>query len=196
MYSRDKPLRRSLECYFGICFPRCFATQEINTQITLWWVLKWFVTWVHTLFSICQWQVVLQWDITLSVYFICIIFIVCQFHKGEKYICLQIKNFLYKILCMIHITAFKQGKEVSIHRFLWYWLIVFSQEWCLQCDIWCQHGKWPWWPSLDCYHGSLSVSEITATVWILAPTDLIYLYTGVQSSNELRRPVAPFTNMD
>ena len=52
MYSRDEPFLHSLECYFGIYFPRCFATREINTKITLWWALKRFVTRVHTLFSI------------------------------------------------------------------------------------------------------------------------------------------------
>ena len=31
--------------------PRCFATREINTKITLSWVLKQFVTRVHTLFN-------------------------------------------------------------------------------------------------------------------------------------------------
>ena len=50
--SRDEPFLRSLECYFGIFFPRCFATREINTKITLSWALKQFVTRVHTLFSI------------------------------------------------------------------------------------------------------------------------------------------------
>ena len=39
------------QCYFGIYFPRCFATREINTNITLSWALKQFVTRVHTLFS-------------------------------------------------------------------------------------------------------------------------------------------------
>ena len=34
------------------CFPRCFATREINIKITLSWALKQFVTQVHTLFSI------------------------------------------------------------------------------------------------------------------------------------------------
>ena len=42
----------SLECYFGVYFPRCFATREMNTKITLSSALKQFVTWVHTLFSI------------------------------------------------------------------------------------------------------------------------------------------------
>ena len=54
MYSRDEPFLRSLECYFDIYFPRCFATREINTKITLSWVLKRFVTRVHTLFSIIR----------------------------------------------------------------------------------------------------------------------------------------------
>ena len=52
MNSRDEPFLCSLECYLGIYLPRCFATREINTKITLSWALKWFVTRVHTLFSI------------------------------------------------------------------------------------------------------------------------------------------------
>ena len=35
MYSRDELFLHSLECYFGVYFPRCFATREINTKITL-----------------------------------------------------------------------------------------------------------------------------------------------------------------
>ena len=41
---------RSRECYFGVYFPRCCATREINTKITLEWAHKQFVTRVHTLF--------------------------------------------------------------------------------------------------------------------------------------------------
>ena len=43
MYSRDELFRRPFECYFGVYFPRCFATRGINTKITLscaWWALK------------------------------------------------------------------------------------------------------------------------------------------------------------
>ena len=43
---------RSLECYFGVYFPRCCATREINTKITRSWAHKQFATRVHTLFSI------------------------------------------------------------------------------------------------------------------------------------------------
>ena len=49
---RDKPFLRSLECQFGIYFPRCFATRKLITKIILSWALKQFVTRVHTLFSI------------------------------------------------------------------------------------------------------------------------------------------------
>ena len=52
MYSRDELFLHSLECYFGVYFPRCFTTWEINTKITLSWALKQFITRVHTLFSI------------------------------------------------------------------------------------------------------------------------------------------------
>ena len=43
---------RSLECYFGVYFPCCCATREINTKITLSWAPKQFSTRVHTLFYI------------------------------------------------------------------------------------------------------------------------------------------------
>ena len=52
MHSRVKLFLRSLQCYFGIYFPRCFATREINTKITLSRALKLFATRVHTLISI------------------------------------------------------------------------------------------------------------------------------------------------
>ena len=42
----------SLEWYFGVYFPRCCATWEINTKITLSWVHKQFAMLVHTLFYI------------------------------------------------------------------------------------------------------------------------------------------------
>ena len=53
---------RSLECYFGIYFPRCFATREINTKTTLSWALKQFGTRVHTLFSVCRYQHTILFD--------------------------------------------------------------------------------------------------------------------------------------
>ena len=53
MYSRDKLFMYSLECYFGVYFSHCFATQEIYTKITLSWVHKLFATRVHsTSFSV------------------------------------------------------------------------------------------------------------------------------------------------
>ena len=52
MYSCDELFLHSLECYFCVYFPRCLATQEINTKITLSWVVKQFITQVHTLSSI------------------------------------------------------------------------------------------------------------------------------------------------
>ena len=55
MYYRDELFLRSVECYFDVYFPRCFATREINTKITLSWALKHFVTRVpyvdYTIFS-------------------------------------------------------------------------------------------------------------------------------------------------
>ena len=59
-HSRDELFLRSLECYFCVYFPRCFATREINTKITLSWAPKQFVTRVHTLFSI-SWPNHKQW---------------------------------------------------------------------------------------------------------------------------------------
>ena len=56
MYSRDELFLHSLKCYFGVYFPHCYATREINTKITLSWALKQFITWIHTLFS-------MYWDI-------------------------------------------------------------------------------------------------------------------------------------
>ena len=40
MYSRDGLFLRSLDGSFGIYFPRCFATREMNTKITLSWALE------------------------------------------------------------------------------------------------------------------------------------------------------------
>ena len=37
---------------FCVYFPRCFETREINTKLTLSWVLKQFVTRLYSLFSI------------------------------------------------------------------------------------------------------------------------------------------------
>ena len=50
MYSRGELFMRSREGYFGVYFPSCAATKEINTKITLEWAHKQFVTRVHTLF--------------------------------------------------------------------------------------------------------------------------------------------------
>ena len=48
--SRDELfMRHSLKCYFGVHFPRCCATREINTKVTLPRVHKPFATRVHTL---------------------------------------------------------------------------------------------------------------------------------------------------
>ena len=49
VYSRDELFMRPRECQFGVYFPRCFATRQINTKITLSWALKQFATRVHTL---------------------------------------------------------------------------------------------------------------------------------------------------
>ena len=50
MYSSDELFQRSLEGYFGVYFPSCKATREINTKMTLEWTQKQFVTRVHILF--------------------------------------------------------------------------------------------------------------------------------------------------
>ena len=40
MYSHDELFLHFLECYFGVYFPHCLATREMNTKITLLWALK------------------------------------------------------------------------------------------------------------------------------------------------------------
>ena len=50
MCSSDESFQRSREGYFGVYFPSCEATREINIQITLEWAQKRFVTRVHALF--------------------------------------------------------------------------------------------------------------------------------------------------
>ena len=50
MYLSDELFQRSREGYFGVYFPGCEATREINTKITLEWAQKQFNTRVHTSF--------------------------------------------------------------------------------------------------------------------------------------------------
>ena len=50
MHSSDELFQRSREGYFGVYFPSCEATREINTKITLEWTQKQFVTRVHISF--------------------------------------------------------------------------------------------------------------------------------------------------
>ena len=49
MYLSDELFQRSREGYFGVYFPSCEATTDINTKVTLEWPQKQFVTSVHTL---------------------------------------------------------------------------------------------------------------------------------------------------
>ena len=49
MYSSGELFMCSLEGYFGVYFPSCEVTREINTQLTLEWMHKEFITGVHTL---------------------------------------------------------------------------------------------------------------------------------------------------
>ena len=49
MWSRGELLNRSREGYFGVYFPRCATTREMNIKITLEWAHKQFVIRVHTL---------------------------------------------------------------------------------------------------------------------------------------------------
>ena len=44
MYSRGELFMRSREGYFGVYFPSCVATMEINTKLSLAWAHKQFVT--------------------------------------------------------------------------------------------------------------------------------------------------------
>ena len=55
MYWCDELLMRLLKCYFGIYFPRCCETREINNKITLSWAHKQFTTWPGTLSSLRKW---------------------------------------------------------------------------------------------------------------------------------------------
>ena len=50
MYSNGELFMRPREGYFGVYFPSCAATREINTKMTLEWAHKQFVTRVHTSF--------------------------------------------------------------------------------------------------------------------------------------------------
>ena len=50
MYSSDELFQHSREGYFGVYFPSCEATREINIKITLVWVQKQLDTRIHTLF--------------------------------------------------------------------------------------------------------------------------------------------------
>ena len=50
MYSSDELFQRSREGNFGVCFPSCETTREINTKITLEWAQKQFVMRVHISF--------------------------------------------------------------------------------------------------------------------------------------------------
>ena len=52
MYYRGELRMPSRQYYFGVYFPRSFATPVINTKITLSWPHKQFANPVHTLFSI------------------------------------------------------------------------------------------------------------------------------------------------
>ena len=80
MYSRDKLFTRSLECYFGVYFPRCCTTREINTKITPSWAHKQFAIPVHKLFSMSALLsecIIATWHGTLSV------LMVSSLHKGR-----------------------------------------------------------------------------------------------------------------
>ena len=50
MHLSDELFQHSLKVYFGVYFPSCEATREINSKITLELAQKQFVTRVHTLF--------------------------------------------------------------------------------------------------------------------------------------------------
>ena len=50
MYSIDELFQRLREGYFGVYFPSCDTTREINAKLTLEGAQKQFVTRVHTLF--------------------------------------------------------------------------------------------------------------------------------------------------
>ena len=61
MYSRAELFMCSLECYFGVYFSHCCATQEINTKITLSLAYKQFATeYIHYSIYVCVLQCVNQ----------------------------------------------------------------------------------------------------------------------------------------
>ena len=51
MYASDELIEHSWEGYFGVYFPICEATKEINTKITLEWEQNQFVMRVHALIN-------------------------------------------------------------------------------------------------------------------------------------------------
>ena len=54
--------------YFGVNFPRCFATLDINTKIILSWALKQFFKRVQTLFSMFPLATIMKWADMLHIY--------------------------------------------------------------------------------------------------------------------------------
>ena len=55
----------SVERYFGVYLPHCFASREINTKITLSWVHKQVACLAHTLFPVMHSQ---RWYITCPIF--------------------------------------------------------------------------------------------------------------------------------
>ena len=122
MYCRDELSLCSLECYFCVYFPRCFATREINTKITLSWALKQFVTRVHTLFSKNLYQcmdcVNVQW----------------LFRAKKKYPGVMSFNGLI-------IKTARKYNLVFEWIYAWKWLSLYSHgEWKQLCFLVVAHG--------------------------------------------------------
>ena len=65
MYSRGELFMRSREGYFGVYFPSCAATREINTKITLEWARKQFVTRVHL--GVCGVTAMTENEVSISI---------------------------------------------------------------------------------------------------------------------------------
>ena len=122
MYSRDELFLSSLKCYFGVYFPHCFATREINTKITLLWALKQFITQLHTLFSI-YWLAVHTFSLCKMINIIIISFMCWIFFwrkSGHKNTCICFSVILTQIWHW-QFQSFMEDKLLVILHHFFYW---------------------------------------------------------------------------
>ena len=120
MYSHDKLFLHSLECYFGVNFPSWEATREINTKITLSWVLKQFITRVHTLFSMYATYSISHRNCRFCLCGIC-------YQPLVFYLCfLQRKNFL--VSTHKNIVNIRAAADLSIPRYWTHLTRIFRER--------------------------------------------------------------------